>query len=118
MQDLIIIVILAILLIGGMIHMVNHFKGKSACCGGGNTYVSKKKLKKVIATKTYVIEGMTCENCKARVERYVNDINGVVGKVNLKKKQLVVSMEREVTEEEIIAAVTKAGYQMGGIENV
>lgn len=29
---------------------------------------------------------MTCENCVARVLRYVNDIDGVVGKVNLRKK--------------------------------
>ncbi len=113
MQDLIIIGILAVLLIVGVIYTVNHFKGKSDCCGGGSTYVSKKKLKKVIATKTYIVEGMTCENCKARVERYINDMDGVVGKVNLKKKELVVSMEREVLDEEIIAAVTKAGYQVG-----
>ena len=112
MQDLIIIGILAVLLIAGLIHMINHFKGKSACCGGGNTYILKKKLKKVIATKVYFIEGMTCENCKARVERYINDIDGVSGKVRLKKKELVVSMEREVTDKEIVAAVTKAGYQL------
>lgn len=96
----------------GVIYTVNHFKGKSACCGGGNTYVSKKKLKKVIATKTYTIEGMTCENCKARVERYINDMDGVVGKVNLKKKELRVSMEREVSDDEIKAIISKAGYKV------
>lgn len=114
MQNFIIMGILAILLIVGVFSTVNHFKGKSACCGGGSTYVSKKKLKKVIAKKTYIVEGMTCENCKARVERYINDINGVAGKVNLKKKELLVSMEREVSDEEIIAAVMKAGYEVKG----
>lgn len=53
---------------------------------------------------------MSCENCKARVERYINDIEGAVGKVNLKKKELLVSMEREVSDEEIKAAIEKAGY--------
>ena len=112
MQDLIIIGILVALFIVGVIYTINHFKGKSGCCGGGNTYISKKKLKKVIATKTYTVEGMTCENCEARVLRYVNDIEGAAGKINLKKKELVVSMEREVSDEEIIAAVNKAGYQV------
>lgn len=114
MQNLIIIGILAVLLVVGIIYTVNHFKGKSECCGGGNTYVSKKKLKNVIAKKTFIVEGMTCENCKARVERYINDMDGVVGKVNLKKKELVVSMEREVSDDEIKAAIIKAGYEVIG----
>lgn len=112
MQDLIILGILVLVIIIGTVYTVNHFKGKSGCCGGGNTYISKKKLKKVIATKTFIVEGMTCENCVARVLRYVNDIDGVVGKINLRKKELRVSMEREVPDDEIKAAVTKAGYQV------
>ena len=112
MQDLIIIGILAVVVVVGVISTMNHFKGKSGCCGGGNTYISKKKLKNVIAKKTYIVDGMTCANCEARVLRYINDIDGVVGKINLRKKELVVSMEREVSDDEIIAAVTKAGYQI------
>ena len=111
MQDLIILGILVLVIIIGTVYTVNHFKGKSGCCGG-NTYISKKKLKKVISKKTFIIEGMTCENCVARVLRYVNDIDGVVGKVNLRKKELLISMDREVSDEEIITAVTKAGYQV------
>lgn len=112
MQDLIIIAILAILLIVGGISTVKHFKRKSGCCGSGNTYISKKKLKHVVATKTFTVEGMTCENCKARVERYINDMDGVVGKVNLKKKELVVSMEKEISDEEFKAVIEKAGYKV------
>ena len=114
MQDFIIIGILAVVLIIGVLNTAKHFKNKSGCCGSGNTYVLKKKLKNVIATKTFIVEGMTCENCKARVERYINDMDGVVGKVNLKKKALVVSMEKEVSDEEIKAAITKAGYEVVG----
>jgi len=112
MQDLIILGILAFVVVIGVVYTINHFKGKSGCCGGGNTYISKKKLKKVIATKTFIVEGMSCENCVARVLRYVNDIDGVVGKINLRKKELRVSMDREVSDDEIKAAVTKAGYQV------
>lgn len=112
MQDLMVLGILAAFIIIGVIYTIHHFKGKSGCCGGGSTYISKKKLKKIIATKTFTVDGMTCENCVARVLRYVNDIDGVAGKVNLRKKELIVSMEREVSDEIIIAAVTKAGYQV------
>ena len=112
MHDYIIIAILAVLLIVGVLNTIKHFRNKSGCCGSGNTYIVRKKLKKIIAKKTFIIEGMTCENCKARVERYINDMDGVVGKVNLKKKELVVSMEKEVSDEEFKAVVTKAGYEI------
>ena len=112
MQNLIIIGIIIVLVIVGVIYTINHFKGKSGCCGSGNTYVSKKKLKKVIMTKAYSVNGMTCKNCKARVERYVNDIDGAVGKVNLKKKQVTVFMEREISDKEIVDAIIKAGYEV------
>ena len=110
MENFIIFIIIAILVLVGISSMLKHFKGKGGCCGGGNTYVSKKKLKNIIAKKTFIVEGMSCENCKARVERYINDIDGAVGKVNLKKKELLVSMNREVSDEEIKAAIEKAGY--------
>ena len=35
MQDLIIIGILAVVVVVGVISTMNHFKGKSGCCGGG-----------------------------------------------------------------------------------
>lgn len=112
MQDFIIIAMLAVLIIAGVYNTRKHFKNKSGCCGSGNTYVSKKKLKNVIATRTFIVEGMTCENCKARVERFINDMDGVVAKVNLKKKEVVVSMEKELSDEEIQAVITKAGYEV------
>lgn len=112
MEDFIIIAIVAVLVLVGIASSVKHFKGKSGCCGGGNTYVSKKKLKKVVAKKVFIVEGMTCENCKARVERTINDMEGLKAKVNLKKGEVVVSMEREAGEEEIIAAIEKAGYRV------
>lgn len=110
MDNLIIIAIIAVLALIGVRSMVKHFKHESACCGGGGTYVSKKKLKKVIAKKTFIVEGMTCENCKARVERTINDMDGLLAKVNLKKKEVLVLMEKEVPDEEIVAAIEKAGY--------
>ena len=112
MENLITIAIIIIILAIGIIYTINHFKGRSGCCGNSGAYISKKKLKKVIAKKTFVIEGMTCENCVARILRYVNDIEGVAGKIDLKKKTLTVSMEKEVSDQVIIDAIIKAGYHV------
>ena len=112
MTDMIIIGIIGVLVVVGLIYTRKHFKGEGGCCGGGGTYVSKKKLKNVAARRTVIVEGMTCENCKAKVERFVNDLDGVVGKVNLKKKELVVSMEKPISDVEIKAAIEKAGYEV------
>ena len=112
MENLIIIVFIAVLLLVGLNSTRKHFKGKGGCCGGGGTYISKKKLAKVIAKKTVVIEGMTCENCQARVARVLNDIEGMAATVNLKKKEALVSMEKEISDEVIRAAIEKAGYNV------
>lgn len=115
MQDLIIIGIIAVSLVVGISSTVKHFKGKSSCCGGGNTYISKKKLENVVAKKTFIVEGMTCENCEARVTRAINDMDGISAKVNLKKKEVVVSMENEVSDDVIKEVIEKAGYEVVGI---
>ena len=69
-----------------------------------------------IGEKTVHIEGMHCENCKNRVERAINRIDGAVGKVNLKKNIAVVSFEREVSDEEIRKAVEEQDYKVLSIE--
>ena len=59
---------------------------------------------------------MHCENCKNRVERAINRIDGAVGKANLKKNIAVVSFEREVSDEEIRKAVEEQDYKVLSIE--
>lgn len=111
MTDAIIVVVLIVVLLIGIRYSIKHFKGEGGCCGGGSTVkVKKKKLDNVIAVKKVVIEGMSCENCKNRVERCLNDLDGVAAKVNLKKKTAVVSMEKDVSDEQITKAITDAGY--------
>lgn len=112
MEDMIIVIILVVLLAVGVYSTIKHFKRKSSCCGGGNTYIYQKKLKHVISKKTFIVEGMSCENCVARVTNTINDMEGVAAKVNLKKKEVVVSMEKEVDEAVIKATIEKAGYQV------
>ncbi|MBQ9141723.1 MAG: heavy-metal-associated domain-containing protein [Lachnospiraceae bacterium] len=113
MENIIIIGILVVMILVGAHSTIKHFKGQGGCCGGGSSVkVKKKKLKNVIAQKTIIIEGMTCDHCKNRVERFLNEMPGVSATVNLKKKQALVSMEREVSEEELRKVIEKAGYEV------
>lgn len=116
MTDIIIIAIIAVFVAIGVRSTIKHFKGESSCCGGGSSVkTKKKKLKSVIATKTMIVEGMTCEHCRNRVERCINDIDGAAARVNLKKKEVTVSLDREISEEELCNAVQKAGYEVVSI---
>lgn len=109
MENAIIVAVIVVLVLVGLRSALKHMKGQGGCCGG-ETYVSKKKLQNVTGRKTAIVEGMTCENCKARVERAVNDLDGLAGQVNLKKKEVRISMERDVDDEIIRAAIERAGY--------
>ena len=85
--------------------------GRKGCCGSGSDYTPrKKKLKKVIATKVFVVDGMHCEKCANRVTEVVNDIPGASGVVNLKKGTVTVSYEQEVPDDQIIAKIERVGY--------
>ena len=86
-------------------------KGRKGCCGSGSDYTPrKKKLKKVIATKVFVVDGMHCEKCANRVTEVVNDIPGIAGIVDLKKGIVTVSYELEVPDEQIKAKIERVGY--------
>lgn len=111
MEDMVIIGILVVLIIIGIHSSIKHFKGEGGCCGGGSSVKpKKKKLKNIIGKKTVIIEGMSCEHCKNRVEISINEIGGAAAKVNLSKKEAVVSMETEISDEQIRTVIEKAGY--------
>lgn len=112
MENIIIIVVLVVVILIGIRSSIKHFKGEGGCCGGSSTPVKKKKLKEVTATKTVVIEGMSCENCKNRVEQRINEMDGAAAKVNLKKKRAIISLEKDVSDEQIRTVIEKAGYEV------
>ena len=86
-------------------------KGRKGCCGSTRDYKPrKKKLKNVIATKTFKVDGMHCEKCAGRVMESVNDLPGTAGVVDLKKGTVTVSYEREVPDEQIKARIERLGY--------
>ena len=102
-----IIALIALIAIGTMVKRA----GRKGCCGSGSDYKPrKKKLKNVIGTKVFVVDGMHCEKCSNRVTEVVNDIPGVAGVVNLKKGIVTVSYEQDVPDEQIRAKIERVGY--------
>ena len=53
---------------------------------------------------------MTCASCAARIERTLNDVDGVRATVNLATERATASCPDEVSAEELVAAVRDAGY--------
>ena len=112
MENVIIMGILLMILLGAIVTLVRR-AGRRGCCGSSGDYKPrKKKLKNVIATKVFVVDGMHCEKCAGRVTEAVNDIPGVAGVVNLKKGIVTVSYERDVPDGQLRAAIERVGYTL------
>jgi len=110
MENMVIIGILLVIAFFAIRTIVKR-KGRKGCCGSGSDYTPrKKKLKKVIATKVFVVDGMHCEKCANRVTEVVNDIPGAAGVVNLKKGIVTASYELVVPDEQIKAKIERVGY--------
>lgn len=62
--------------------------------------------------KTMLIEGMSCGHCSARVEKALNQLDGVNATVDLDKKTAFVKLSKDVSDEILTKAVTDAGYEV------
>lgn len=116
MANQIIIGILLVVLLIALYTVRKYLRGKRGCCGSSGDYKArKKKLKHVIATKTFRVDGMHCEKCSNRVMEVVNDIDHVAGIVDLKQGTVTVSYEREVPDELIRTRIERLGYAVSEI---
>ena len=106
-STLIVLLIVIVIAAFAIKNSIGHFKGEGGCCGGGETILPDEKqlTGQKIGEKTVHIEGMHCENCKNRVERAINRIDGAVGKVNLKKNKEKYRMKR--SEKPLKSRITK-----------
>ena len=116
MGNIIIICILSVIVLIALFNTFKHFKGEGGCCGGGGTIKENKKLNAPkIGEKEVHIEGMHCDNCKNRVERVINDIEGAACKVNLKKKIAKVEISENINNDVIKKAVENLGFKITDI---
>ena len=75
-----------------------------------------KKVEVSAMKKTMVIEGMSCGHCSARVEKALNALDGVSAKVDLEAKTAAIETEGRVSDEQLRAAVTDAGYDVVSLD--
>lgn len=70
-----------------------------------------KKYKKVL-----IVEGMHCGHCAKKVEDVLMKIDGVVSvKVNLDKKEVIVSSKVELKDSSLYEAVTSIDFEVVSI---
>lgn len=118
MATYIVIAVLIIVVIFAMRGSMKHVKGEGSCCGGGSVpKVKKQRIKQNVAVRKIVIEGMTCDNCRKRVENSLNALNQVNAKVSLKDKTATVKMGEYMEDEILRKTIEKAGYKVGLIED-
>ena len=91
------------------------------CCGGGGDDVKKVKVEdKNVShypyTCTVGVSGMTCSNCKKRVENAFNEKEGVYAVVDLAKAQAVIHMKEKMPEDEIMSTIWQSGYEPDGLK--
>ncbi|CCH35379.1 heavy-metal-associated domain-containing protein [Actinosynnema sp. NPDC047251] len=66
-------------------------------------------------TTTYTVNGMTCGHCASSVTEELTAVAGVTGvDVQLATGAVTVTSTRELTADEVGAAVTEAGYELVG----
>ncbi len=87
------------------------------------TIFGKSKKQKTIKSeenkmnKTITVEGMMCAHCVKHVTDALSAVDGVTAAdVNLKKKRAVVSLNKEVPNDALVAAVKEAGYEVTKVE--
>lgn len=115
-----IIAILVIILFFALRGSIKHFLGQGSCCGGGSGVVKEpdKKLDgPIIKGKVFKIDGMHCKNCTNRIKRSINRIDGVSAKLNLKKKEAVISYEKDVADDVLRKEIEGLGYKVTSITN-
>lgn len=71
-----------------------------------------------MSTQIFIVEGMTCKNCKAHVESGIKTIRGVEEVVADHLTGQVKVKGEAVSEEMIRSAVEQAGYRYKGPETL
>lgn len=60
---------------------------------------------------------MTCGHCQSKVEKALNALDGVIAKVDLKKKQANIKTTIDIKDEMLRNTVEQTGYEVVSIED-
>lgn len=68
--------------------------------------------------KALIIEGMSCNHCKMRVEKALSEVSGITGvSVDLASKTALVEMSQEIEDAVLVNVVDDAGYDLVEVKN-
>ena len=114
-----IIIILILILIPAIHSSIVHLKGEGSCCGGPKEKPVRKKIDGTVQSRLEItIGGMHCDNCKNRIERCLDELDGVVAKVNLKKKKAAVDLYVPVDTELIKKTIEEQDFTVEDIKQL
>lgn len=72
-----------------------------------------KEKEEIEMKKTMIIEGMMCAHCTGRVQKALEEIEGVESaSMSLEEKSAEVMLTQDVSDDVLKAAVTEAGYEV------
>lgn len=114
MINVILVVIIAVVIVFAVRSSIKHFRGESACCGGGEEKAGVKKLSgTIVEDKSINVSGMKCRGCETKVWNALNRIDGLsVTKANWKRGSVTYKAIRAIGQDEIKSAVEGAGYSL------
>ena len=53
-----------------------------------------------------------CHHCTGRVDKVLNEMDGVTATVSLEGKSAEVELSKEISDEELVKVITEAGYEV------
>jgi copper chaperone CopZ len=117
-STVVILLVLAIVVILAIRSSVKHLKGQGGCCGGDSSpSVTPKRLDApIVSTLVITIKGMHCKNCKNRIEKTINAIDGVACEVDLKENTATVTMCKPVDMTYIKDTIEGLDFKVIGIQ--
>lgn len=66
--------------------------------------------------KVLTIEGLKCNHCSSRLEKVLNNVEGIKASVILEEKKAYLELSKEFTNDELSEIVDDAGFEVVGIE--
>lgn len=66
--------------------------------------------------KEIVIDGMSCGHCSGRVIDALNKLDGVNAQVDLQSKTATVTLQKDVSDEVLVKAITDVGYTVLSVQ--
>ena len=81
-----------------------------------NSSISISNIPTINTKKVVYIKGMMCSHCTNRVEKALNELDGISATVSLEKNCAYVTLTKDVSNDTISQAIEKAGYRVTSIK--